>query len=148
MIYSEKTSTLGGMRYILVIPLIATIGLLAACTETPTEPIQEEVDKVYKEADVMPEFPGGMQELMTYMGNSIQYPEAAKSDGTEGKVFVQFVIDANGNVSQIEVVKGVRDDLDAEAVRVISEMPKWTPGKKDGNSVSVQMVLPISYKLS
>jgi hypothetical protein len=64
MIYSEKTSKWGGMRYFMVIPLIATIGLLAACTETPTESVREEVEKVYKEADVMPEFPGGMAELM------------------------------------------------------------------------------------
>ena len=75
MIYSEKTSKWGGMRYFMVLPLVAIIGLLAACTETPTEAIQEEVEKVYKEADVMPEFPGGMPELMQYMVESIKYPK-------------------------------------------------------------------------
>jgi TonB family protein len=148
MIYSERTSKWAGIKYLIAVPLLATIGLMAACTETPVEAIQQEAEKVYKEAEVMPEFPGGMQELMSYMGSSIKYPEAAKAEGIEGKVFVQFVIDTQGKVTQVEVVKSVREDLDAEAVRVISEMPDWTPGSKGGKNVNVQMVLPISYKLS
>lgn len=148
MIYSERTSKWAGIKYLIAVPLLATIGLMAACTETPVEAIQQEAEKVYKEADVMPEYPGGMQELMNYMGSSIKYPETAEADGLEGKVFVQFVIDTEGKVTQVEVVKGVRDDLDAEAVRVISEMPDWTAGSKDGKNVNVQLVLPISYKLS
>lgn len=147
MIYSEKTSKWGTMRYMVAVPLIAAIGLIAACTETPAEAIQQEAEKVFKEAEVMPEYPGGMEALMTYMGSSITYPESAQAEGLEGKVFVQFVVGADGKVGQVEVVKGVRDDLDSEAVRVISEMPDWTPGKQDGKNVSVQMVLPIAYKL-
>lgn len=148
MIYSEKTSKWGIMRYLVAVPLVTTIGLMAACTDTAVEQVQEQADEVFKEAEVMPEYPGGMQELMTYIGTSISYPETAEADGLEGKVFVQFVIDAQGKVTQVEVVKGVRDDLDAEAVRVVSEMPDWTPGKQDGKAVNVQMVLPIAYKLS
>lgn len=148
MIYSEKTSKRAGIRYMIAIPLFAIIGLMAACTDTPADQVQEEAEKVYKEADVMPEFPGGMQEMMNYMGSSIKYPEAAEAEGLEGKVFVQFVVDSEGKVGQIEVVKGVRDDLDSEAVRVISEMPDWTPGQKDGKTVNVQLVLPIAYRLS
>ena len=147
MIYSEKTSKWGSMRYLVAVPLVAAIGLMAACTETPAEAIQQEADKVFKEAEVMPEYPGGMEGLMNYMINSIKYPETAEADGLEGKVFVQFVIAPDGKVGQVEVVKSVRDDLDSEAVRVISEMPDWTPGKQDGKNVSVQMVLPIAYKL-
>lgn len=148
MIYSEKTSKWGTMRYLVAVPLVTAIGLMAACTDTAVEQVQEQADEVFKEAEVMPEYPGGMQELMTYIGTSISYPETAEADGLEGKVFVQFVIDAQGKVTQVEVVKGVRDDLDAEAVRVVSEMPDWTPGKQDGKAVNVQMVLPIAYKLS
>jgi TonB family protein len=147
MIYSEKTSKWGTMRYLVAVPLIAVIGLLAACTETPAEAIQQEAEKVFKEAEVMPEYPGGMEGLMNYMIESIKYPETAEADGLEGKVFVQFVIGKDGKVGQVEVVKSVRDDLDSEAVRVISEMADWTPGQQDGKTVSVQMVLPISYKL-
>lgn len=147
MIYSERTSKWGTMRYLVAVPLIAAIGLLAACTETPADAVQKEVEQVLKQAEVMPEYPGGMQALMTYMGSSIKYPETAEADGLEGKVFVQFVVDKEGKVGQIEVVKGVRDDLDSEAVRVISEMPNWTAGQQDGKAVSVQLVLPIAYTL-
>lgn len=147
MMYSERTSKWGTMRYLVAIPLIATIGLMAACTETPAEAIQEEAEKVYKEAEVMPEYPGGMEALFTFMGKNINYPETAEQDGLEGKVMVQFVIDPDGKVGQIEVVKSVRDDLDSEAVRVVSQMPDWTPGMQDGKAVYVQMVLPIAYKL-
>jgi TonB family protein len=147
MIYSEKTSKWGGMRYLLVIPFAATIGLMAACTETPPEAIQEEVEQVYKEADVMPEFPGGMNELMQYMMQSIKYPKELQESGVSGKVFVQFVVNTEGKIGQVEVVKGVHEKLDAEAIRVISEMPDWTPGKKDGKEVNVELVLPISYTL-
>ena len=147
MIYSEKTSKWGGMRYFMVLPLVAIIGLLAACTETPTEAIQEEVEKVYKEADVMPEFPGGMPELMQYMVESIKYPKELQEANIAGKVFVRFVVDTEGKVGQVEVVKSLHEQLDAEAVRVISGMPDWTPGKKDGKAVNVELVLPISYTL-
>lgn len=148
MIYSEKTSKWGAMRYLVAVPLIAAICLIAACTETPAEAVLQEADKVFKGAEVMPEYPGGMESLMNYMIGSIKYPETAEADGLEGKVFVQFVIAPDGKVGQVEVVKSVRDDLDSEAVRVISEMPDWTPGKQDGKNVSVQMVLPIAYNLS
>jgi TonB family protein len=148
MIYSEKTSKWGTMRYLVAVPLIAAIGLMAACTETPVETIQKEAEKVYKNGvEVMPEYVGGMEALYTYMGESIQYPKAAKEDNVTGKVFVGFVVDSNGKVGQVEIMKGVRDDLDSEAIRVISEMPDWTPGMQDGKNVSVHMVLPISYQL-
>lgn len=148
MIYSEKTSKWVTMRYLVAVPLIAAIGLVSACTETPADAVQNEVEQVLEQAEVMPEYPGGMQALMTYVGTAIEYPPTAKEEGAEGKVFVQFVIDTKGKVTQVEVIKSVRDDLDAEAVRVISEMPDWTPGKQDGKAVNVQMVLPIAYKLS
>lgn len=147
MMYSEKSSNRLKVRYLLTIPLVAAIGLMVACTETPADAVQQEAEKVFKEVDVMPEFPGGMQELVNYVSGAVQYPEAAKNEGIEGKVFVQFVVDDEGKVGRVEVVKGVRDDLDAEAVRVVSEMPDWTPGKQKDRSVNVEMILPISYKL-
>lgn len=162
MIYSKRTSNWGGMRYLVAIPMLAIIGLLAACTESdlsvpppppppppPTSELAPPADgnMVYKEVEIMPEFPGGMEEMMKYMMESIQYPKEAEKEGVEGKVFVQFVVGTDGSVSLIEVLRGVHEELDAEAVRVISEMPNWTPGMKDGAKVNVSMVLPISYKL-
>ena len=159
MIYSERTSKWGTARYLVAVPLITIIGLMAACTESdlpvppPPPPPPSELapsadgNMVYKEVEVMPEFPGGMEALMSYMGESIQYPKEAEKEGVEGKVFIQFVVGTDGSVNLIEVLRGVHEDLDAEAVRVISEMPNWTPGEKDGEKVNVSMVLPISYKL-
>lgn len=147
MIYSEKTSKWGGMRYLLAIPLIATIGLLAACTETPTESVNEEVEKVYKEADVMPEFPGGMEELGKFLGTTIKYPKTAEADGVEGRVYVQFIVTEEGHVIKAIPTNSVREDIDKEAVRAVLEMPKWKPGKKDGKPVSVELTLPIVFKL-
>lgn len=162
MIYSERTSNWGRMRYLVVVPVLAVITLFSACTEsglpTPPEPPTppsapakltppKAPEVSLTEVDVMAEFPGGMNELMAYMGESINYPKEAEKDGVEGKVFVQFVIDNEGNVTKVVVKKGVHPDLDAEAVRVVNEMPKWTPAQKDGKSVSTEMTLPISYVL-
>lgn len=165
MIYSEKASKWGGMRYLLVVPLIGLIFLIASCTDTsvppppppPPPPISStntttkapnsDVNMVYKEVEVMPEFPGGMEEMMQYMIQSIKYPKELQESGVSGKVFVQFVVDAEGKIGQVEVLKSLHDQLDAEAVKVISGMPDWTPGKKDGENVKVQLVLPISYTL-
>ena len=165
MIYSEKTSKWGRMRYLLVVPLIGLIGLIASCTDTsvppppppPPPPISStnttskapdsDANMVYKEVEVMPEFPGGMEEMMQYMIQSIKYPKELQESGVSGKVFVQFVIDTEGKVDQVEVLKGLHEQLDAEAVKVISGMPDWTPGKKDGKNVNVELVLPIAYTL-
>ena len=167
MIYSEKTSKWGTARYLVAIPLITAICLLAACMDSVPPPAApptsmsdkdkhafaamiESADKnseIYKEVEIMPEFSGGIEEMVNYLIQSINYPQKAEQDGLEGKVFVQFVIGTDGTVSLVELVKGVREDLDAEAVRVVSAMPAWTPGMKDGKKVNVQMVLPIAYKL-
>ncbi len=148
MIYSEKTSKWATMRYAVAVPVIAIVALMTACTEVPVDLVEQETDKVYENGvEVMPEYVGGMAALFAFVGEAIRYPEAAEAENITGKVFVGFVVDKNGKVGQVEVVKGVRDDLDSEAVRVVSEMPDWTPGMHDGKKVSVHMVLPISYQL-
>jgi len=155
MIYLQKTSKWGTMRYLVAVPLIAAIGLMAACTETVVPPPPPPTtmappangNMVYKEAEVMPEYPGGTQAMFNHIIDNIEYPKVAKEENVTGKVFVGFVVDSKGNISQVEVLKGVRDDLDSEAIRVISEMPDWTPGMQDGKCVNVHMVLPISYTL-
>ncbi|MBL4587483.1 MAG: energy transducer TonB, partial [Flavobacteriales bacterium] len=133
--------------------VIASICFFAACTETVVEDVQQEAEKVYRqenitEVDVMPEFAGGMEALISYMSTSVEYPAAAKEEGLTGTVYVRFVVDSQGSITELEVVKGVRDDLDSEAVRAISEMPKWKPGKSNGKNVSVEVVLPIRFVLS
>ena len=100
-----------------------------------------------RELDQMPEFPGGQQEMFAYMGKMLKYSEAMKSDEVEGKVLVSFVITDKGKVDDVQVIKGLHPDADANAVDVVSHMPDWVPGQKDGKYVSVEYKLPIAYRL-
>ncbi len=104
-------------------------------------------DKVYVVVDQMPEFPGGEYALSTYIGKNIKYPEDAIKAGIQGKVFVNFVIDKDGNIVNPKIVRSVSPSLDKEALRVIGTLPKWTPGKQKGKKVDVSYTMPISFKL-
>ena len=94
-----------------------------------------------------PEFPGGMWELYKYMAENIHYPEQAKQDGVQGRVFVRFVVEADGTVNEAEVLRGIGSGCDEEALRVVNAMPKWNPGTVDGKPVRTQFNLPITFKL-
>ncbi len=102
----------------------------------------------YDQKFVMPEFKGGMQGMLTFLKQTIRYPSEAKRNGTQGRVFVRFVIDANGNVSDLEIVKGVSDALDRESIRVVkASNKKWIPAKSRGIPVKSAFVLPVYFKL-
>lgn len=104
--------------------------------------------EVYSTADEMPEFPGGMGELMTYLGSNIQYPSKAKENHWEGSAVCQFVIEKDGSISNAEIIQSSGFQLlDIEAMRVILNMPNWTSGKQNGDSVRVKFALPITFKL-
>ena len=96
----------------------------------------------------MPEYPGGVNELLKYLSKNVRYPEAAKKAKKQGRVVVQFVVDKEGNITNPSVVRGVDKDLDAEAVRVISSMPRWTPGMQDGKAVAVKYTIPVMFRLN
>jgi TonB family protein len=85
--------------------------------------------------------------MMNYIAKQLKYPEAARKAGKEGKVFIGFVVDAEGSVTNVVAKRGVDPAIDAEAIRVVSAMPKWTPGMKAGKPAAVEMVLPIVFKL-
>jgi TonB family protein len=102
---------------------------------------------VYLEVEEMPQFPGGHEGLVKYLINAIKYPAKAAEKGITGKVFVQFEVDESGKVVNTKVLRGVDPLLDAEAVRVTSEMPLWTPGKQDGKNVCVSFTLPVNFEL-
>jgi len=95
----------------------------------------------------MPEFPGGNEALLKFITSNIRYPESAKKSKIEGRVYVGFDIDTDGSVINIKVLRGVNSELDAEAIRVIKSMPKWTPGKQRGKAVRVNYTLPIMFSL-
>lgn len=96
--------------------------------------------------EVMPVFPGGDQALFEYLKRNIRYPDPAKAVGIQGRVYVSFIIGADGRVSRAEIIKSVKG-LDAEALRVIQNMPAWTPGRQGGVAVPVQFVLPIQFRI-
>ena len=103
--------------------------------------------KVYEIVEDMPTFPGGVTELMNYLSKNTHYPAATKRDGIQGRVVVSFIVEPDGSVSNAKLVRSVDANLDQEALRVVSEMPNWTPGKQGGNAVRVRYSLPIAFKL-
>ena len=105
-------------------------------------------DTPFDVVEQMPEFPGGQEALMKFLSESVKYPKEAFKDGVQGRVVVQFVVEKDGSISEVEVVKKVNEHLDAEAVRVVNAMPKWKPGKQKGENVRVKYTLPISFRLS
>ena len=111
-------------------------------------PANDDPEKVFQVVEVQPEFPGGQQEMMKYLQSNLKYPEAAKAAGAEGKAFVQFVVKADGSISDVQIMRSTgNESLDAEALRVVKAMPKWRPAMNKGKAVNVKFVLPIVYKL-
>ena len=106
-----------------------------------------EEDVVFEVVEQMPSFAGGMGGLMRYLSKNIKYPVAAQKAGAQGQVIVQVIIDSNGNVTNPKITKSVDPSLDAEAIRVTSNMPKWQPGMQRGKAVNVKYTFPIDFKL-
>jgi len=109
---------------------------------------EEEDAPVFFIVEDMPEFPGGDLALRKHIAENIHYPEIAKENGIQGRVFVQFVVNKKGEVEQIKVVRGVDPSLDKEAVRVIQNLPKWKPGQQRGKPVKVSFTVPINFQLN
>ena len=103
--------------------------------------------KVHEIVEDMPTFPGGVTELMNYLSKNTHYPAATKRDGIQGRVVVSFIVEPDGSISNTKLVRSIDANLDQEALRVVSEMPNWTPGKQGGNAVRVRYSLPIAFKL-
>jgi len=95
----------------------------------------------------MPEFPGGMAALMKYLAENIKYPSLAKESGIQGRVFINFVVEPDGAISNVKVLRGIGGGCDEEAVRVVERMPKWSPGKQRGKPVRVSYNLPVKFTL-
>ena len=106
-----------------------------------------EVDTVYQIVEEMPKFPGGEKALMDYVSNNVKYPEEAKNKNIAGRVFVSFVVEKDGSIGEVKVLRGIGGGCDEEAVRVIKEMPKWKPGMQKGKPVRVNYMMPIFFKL-
>ena len=107
----------------------------------------EDDDLPFPMAEVMPQFPGGDAALQKYLASHIQYPEIARENGLQGKVYVRFVINRRGEVEDVSIARGVDAALDKEAMRAITSMPKWEPGTQGGEKVRVRFTLPITFRL-
>ena len=94
-----------------------------------------------------PEFPGGMAELMKYLQKNLRYPQICKEQRVQGRVILQFVVNADSTITDVNVVKSVNPHLDEEAVRVVKAMPKWAPGTQRGEPVRVRFTLPVTFRL-
>ena len=122
--------------------------------ETAVEIVEIEDEEEEDEAQVffivenMPVFPGGDLELRKHIAQNVVYPEIAKENGIQGRVFVQFVVNQKGTIEQVKVIRGVDPALDREAVRVISKLPKWKPGSQRGKPVRVSFTVPINFQLN
>ena len=161
---TQKKKTRGLIfKALLTLPVLALL-LLANCNnankndesakadnettikETPQVANEQEAE-IFEICEEMPEYPGGMDALASFISENIQYPQSAKENGVEGRCMIQFVIDKDGSVTNVECLNGVDPDCDAEAMRVVKAMPNWIPGKNNGEPVRVSYVLPISFKL-
>lgn len=120
--------------------------VIAPPVEAPVE--EEEIEDIFVVVETMPEFPGGQQQLFKFLSENVKYPVIAQENGIQGRVICQFVVNKDGSIVDVEVVRSGGDaSLDKEAVRVIKSMPKWNPGKQRGKAVRVKYTVPVNFKL-
>lgn len=111
------------------------------------EPPKQEETKIFDVVEQPPSFPGGQAALLNWLKDHVKYPPIAEENGIQGRVIVGFVVERDGSVSQVQVIRGVDPSLDKEAARVVASMPKWTPGRQNGQNVRVKYNVPVNFKL-
>lgn len=146
MLYNERPTRHTRLKLLLAAPaLLLAAGLVSWRIVPPMEPAPEAI--VYVGDDTPAEFPGGMPALLQHLSEHVRYPEKAITDQVEGTVHVSFNVKANGEVADVTVKRGVRSDIDTEAVRVVSGLPSWKPATSKGKAVNSTMTLPIAFAL-
>jgi len=130
----------------LILMLLMAGGCLMTANAQKTV-VSQTNQKVFDTVEQMPEYPGGMQAMIEFLQTNMKYPEDAAKQKVEGRVMVQFIVETDGSISDVHVAKQVFPSLDAEAIRVVQAMPKWTPGKEKGNVVRVKYNLPIVFRM-
>lgn len=139
-----------------LLPLLALLIALPALAQhdatidvvAPEREESYDSNEPFTMVEQMPEFPGGQNELFAYIGKELKYPKEAIEAGVEGVVYITFVVEADGTITGVKVLRGIGGGCDEEAVRVVSDMPNWTPGRQRGKAVRVQYNLPIRYTLA
>lgn len=133
------------MKKLIIMSLMAMLGLTTVSAQKTV--VAQKNQQVFDVVEQMPEYPGGMSALLEYLMQNVKYPEDAEKQKIEGKVMASFVVETDGSISEIKVLKPVYPSLDAEAVRVVQGMSNWTPGKQRGECVRVRYTLPIMFRL-
>ena len=118
-----------------------------AVATPPPAPKEEVTQKVFDVVEVMPSFPGGQGALIQYLNSHVKYPFVAQENGIQGRVTISFVVERDGSITDVKVARSVDPSLDKEAARVVSSMPRWTPGKQNGSAVRVKFNVPVVFKL-
>ena len=144
---NAKINKANGLWWRLLTTLSVLAILFMANTTTMAQDKKVANDKVYEKVEVMPEFPGGEQAMMDFVGKNVQYPKEAMEKEISGRVLVGFIVEKDGSIADVKVVKGIGGGCDEEAVRVVKAMPKWKPGKDKGKPVRVSYVMPFTFKL-
>lgn len=176
MMYSQKTSAGHKLRVLALVPAIglalavcnipAIASTISATAEVKVSDTNAGEISAYKisensqtvqtvatsgnkteAVDVLPQYPGGEAAMMQYLMNNVKYPAEAAAAQEEGRVVVKFVVEADGTIGNVEIIKSVSPTLDAEAARVIKAMPRWTPGRSNGQAVACTYSLPVTFKL-
>ena len=133
------------MKKFIIMALMAVFGLTTVSAQKTV--VAKKNQKVFDVVEQMPEYPGGQAALFEYLSKNIKYPADAEKRKVEGKVFVTFVVDSDGKITDVSLLKKVFPSLDAEAIRVISAMPNWIPGRQKGQAVRVKYTVPIMFRL-
>ena len=133
------------MKKFLIMALMALFGLTTVSAQKTV--VAKKNQQVFDVVEKMPEYPGGQAALFEYLSTNVKYPADAEKKKVEGRVLVTFIVNTDGSITDIEVVRKAFPSLDAEAVRVISGMPKWIPGEQKGQKVRVKYTVPLSFHL-
>jgi protein TonB len=142
-----KTQNANGLWWRLLTAMSVLAILLMVNTNAMAQSKKIANDKVLEKAEVMPQFPGGDQAMMKFVSENVQYPEEAKEKEISGRVLVGFIVEKDGSVNEVKIVRGIGGGCDEEAVRVVKAMPKWKPGKQDGKTVRVSYTMPFFFKM-
>lgn len=135
------------MKRLIFMSLMAACCLTTVLAQKTVVSQKDQKEEPFDVVEDMPAFPGGMEAMIQFISNNIQYPADAQKQKVDGRVLVNFVVEKDGSITEVKVIKPTFPSLDAEAVRVVKAMPKWKPGYQKGQAVRVQFTMPINFSL-
>ena len=135
------------MKRLIIMSLMATCCLTTVLAQKTVVSQKDQKEDPFNVVEDMPAFPGGMEAMIQFISSNIKYPADAKKQKVDGRVLVNFVVEKDGSITEVKVIKPAFPSLDAEAIRVVKAMPKWKPGYQNGQAVRVQFAMPINFSL-